>query len=207
MYDNEEYTSLIDNELFKATKYSQVQGNNNPKCKLIKIWGKNYNINIDLPKKTIITFKETYNTRLFFNDSIKFIDSDTDSDSDTDYKSRYKKYIYDYVQPIHIYIESDFKLGYTIHPVISKITTVIDKKLNMMHFLNYSKLKKRDEIAYLHLSYNFNIEVIYKPDDIIFIIENTKYYFYNFESFINDIYLIIKLCYNNIYKILYNEIS
>lgn len=201
MYDNEEYTSLIDNELFKATKYGQVQGNNNPKYKLIKMWVKNYNINIDLPKKSVITFKETYNTRLFFNDSIKFIDSDSD------YKSRYKRYIYDYVQPIHIYIESDFKLGYTIHPVISKITTMIDKKLNMMHFLNYSKLKKRDEITYLHLSYNHNIEVIYKPNNIIFIIENTKYYFYNFESFINGIYLIIKLCYYNIFEILYNEVS
>jgi hypothetical protein len=200
MYDDEQYTSLIDNELLKATKYCQIQGNNNPKYKLIKIWFKNYNINMDLPKKTIVTFKETYNTRLFFNDSIKFIDSDPDSDHD----SRYKKYIYEYIEPIDIYIESNFKLGYTIHPIISKITNIIDKKLNMKHFLNYSKLKKRDEITFLYLSYDYNIEIMYSPQEIIFIIDNTKYIFSDFQTFINDIYLIIKLCYYHIFQILYN---
>jgi hypothetical protein len=90
----------------------------------------------------------------------------------------------------YIYYDGQFEeiynLGYSTHPIISKITNVIDNKLNIKHSVIRSKLKTRVQVSFLHLLYQ-NMEIII--DDNIIIVNYNLYqtkYFANIQEFLND---------------------
>lgn len=174
----------IDTDLIHAYNNAIKQTQNTSKKECIVNWDSVYNNTDKIIKTNRVTFRENYMSRSYQSDNI------TKLPRIIDYPMR--RYIpieYSDEQSEQIFINNEYPLCYSTHPIISTLTDIFDEHMGLTHSVECSLLN-RDSIKLIILNYNNGIQIHYSNINFNIIIKITNLEknehiqtFYNIEEF------------------------